>query len=271
MHTGSRTRPAALPSGVVPVFLVAASFWARAKPRALRTAVIALVHPLLLLLVFGFAIDVIIGSGRTTADLLGTESYFRYVAPGLITSSAVQGAMAETSYPVLDAVRYDRIYQRFLASPLTPSHIVLGHLVWVVGRVALPTSVLAVLIVLTGGAGIGFVASLAVAVATAAGCGALMMSFAVGARSENSFNPVMRFVVLPAVLFSGTFYPISTLPGVIRPLAWLSPLWHGTELARSLSLGSFTATSLINAGYVVMLVVVGLCLARRSFHRRLYR
>ena len=47
---------------------------------------------------------------------------------------------------------------------------------------------------------------------------------------------IFRLIVVPITLFSGTFFPVEQLPAVVRPLAWISPLWHGTELGRAAAL-----------------------------------
>ena len=55
-------------------------------------------------------------------------------------------------------------------------------------------------------------------------------------RSRRETTPpfplIMRFVVLPLFLFSGTFFPISQLPAGCGSSPALSPLWHGVELCR---------------------------------------
>jgi lipooligosaccharide transport system permease protein len=88
---------------------------------------------------------------------------------------------------------------------------------------------------------------------------------------RNLFNVLFRFVVTPMVLFSGTFYPVSRLPQWAQWLAYVSPLWHGTELARSAALGGGSAVAVIaHLLYLSCLLVVGLTLARWRFRVRVY-
>jgi lipooligosaccharide transport system permease protein len=80
----------------------------------------------------------------------------------------------------------------------------------------------------------------------------------------------MRLGIMPLFLFSGTFFPVSQLPDVLEPVAWLSPLWHGVELARDATTGSFDA--LAAAGHVVVLVAViaaGVWVGARTWKQRL--
>jgi lipooligosaccharide transport system permease protein len=84
------------------------------------------------------------------------------------------------------------------------------------------------------------------------------------------FNVIFRFIVMPMMMFSGTFFPVDQLPEWVRPVVWLTPLWHGTELCRGVALGGIgflPATG--HALYLLALFGVGAYLARRNFVRRL--
>jgi lipooligosaccharide transport system permease protein len=95
-------------------------------------------------------------------------------------------------------------------------------------------------------------------------------AFTATQESDQSLIAVIRFLVMPMFLFSGTFFPLSQLPGWIRPLAYVTPLWHGVALARALSLGDAgLAASLGHAAYLLAVIGLGLAWARRTFTRRL--
>ena len=83
----------------------------------------------------------------------------------------------------------------------------------------------------------------------------------------------MRFIVTPLFLFSGTFFPLDTLPVLLQWIGWISPLWHGTELGRSLTYGQVLPVwlAVVHVLYLVVLAVVGLRLARAVYARRLGR
>ena len=88
---------------------------------------------------------------------------------------------------------------------------------------------------------------------------------------SNSFALLFRFGLIPLFLFSGTFFPVSQLPVAIRPLAYITPLWHGVSLCRSLSLG--TASLWPSVGHVAYLAAVagaGVYAGVRTYRRRLY-
>jgi lipooligosaccharide transport system permease protein len=96
--------------------------------------------------------------------------------------------------------------------------------------------------------------------------------FAFSARQETDggFNILFRFVMTPLFLFSGIFFPVSQLPAFMRPIAWLTPLWHGVEANRTLALGSPDFASVAgNTAYLLVVIAVGGWLARRAFIARL--
>ena len=90
-------------------------------------------------------------------------------------------------------------------------------------------------------------------------------------EDKGQFALVQRFIVMPLFLFSGTFFPLESLPGAIRWIGWISPLWHSTELGRILSYGYAEAPALtaVHVAYLLLLGFAGWVLARRNFTRRL--
>jgi lipooligosaccharide transport system permease protein len=101
-------------------------------------------------------------------------------------------------------------------------------------------------------------------------CSTPTVAFTGTQHSDSGFGIYYRCAVVPVSLFSGVFFPISQLPPVIRPLAWLSPLWHGVELCRGLTLGTLSWwPSLGHAAYLLLWTVGGFLLSWRIFGRRL--
>jgi lipooligosaccharide transport system permease protein len=76
------------------------------------------------------------------------------------------------------------------------------------------------------------------------------------------------------MLFSGTFFPLSQLPGWLRLLAYVTPLWQGVNLCRMLSLGFRVdvdlPVALANAAYLTALAAIGIWAGARTYRRRLY-
>jgi lipooligosaccharide transport system permease protein len=98
-------------------------------------------------------------------------------------------------------------------------------------------------------------------------------AWAVTVKIESSFTYIFRFVMMPLMLFSGTFFPISQLPAGLRLLAYATPLWHGVALCRAFSLGTAAGDPLVMLGHVAYLAVlaaVGIWAGARTYRRRLY-
>jgi lipooligosaccharide transport system permease protein len=96
-------------------------------------------------------------------------------------------------------------------------------------------------------------------------------AYAVTRNKDQSFATLFRFGINPLFLFSGTFFPVTQLPEWIRPLAYVTPLWHGVALCRSLSLGTATpGAALGHVAYLAGLAAIGVAVGRRNYRRRLY-
>ena len=96
------------------------------------------------------------------------------------------------------------------------------------------------------------------------------MAFAARQESDANFALLFRFGVVPMFLFAGTFFPVGQLPAWTQPLVWLTPLWHGTEAARQLMLGTpHWAAVAGHCAYLLLWTGVGLVVAVQCFRRRL--
>jgi lipooligosaccharide transport system permease protein len=113
-----------------------------------------------------------------------------------------------------------------------------------------------------------------VAVLTGMAFGAPIAAYSATQRTPNKFNVIFRFGITPLFLFSGTFFPIESLPGFLQPVAWLSPLWHGVDLTRGLVLGTLGQNPVAMLAHVIVLttiVAVSTWAAVRTIERRLVR
>jgi lipooligosaccharide transport system permease protein len=246
--------------------------WYRRNWRA--TAVSSLLQPLLLLVAFGVGFGSLIDTSGRAAQVTGGVSYLVYLAPALLGVGAVQTAAFESSYPILSAFKWRRTYEGVTATPITPGQLADGQLTWITLRLTLSGAAYLLVMTLFGAArGPGVLASLVFAVLCGMAFSAPMVAFSAAQEKEGgAFSAVFRFVVLPMTLFSGTFFPISQLPSVAQPLAWISPLWHGTELARGAALGTLRLWPAAgHLAYLMALLMVGVQLARWQFRVRLTR
>jgi lipooligosaccharide transport system permease protein len=158
------------------------------------------------------------------------------------------------------------------ATPLRPRQIGDGHLSWITLRLVVNSAIyLAILASFGGTARWQVVFAVPAATLTGAAFAAPVMAVAASVQSEGqAFNILFRFVVTPMFLFSGTFYPISQLPGWGQVLAYISPLWHGTELARGAALGNISDLAVLgHTCYLLGWLLAGVALARWRFRVRL--
>jgi lipooligosaccharide transport system permease protein len=212
---------------------------------------------------------------RSGTNALGGLSYLQFLAPGLLAATAMQAAAFEATFPIIGGLNWQRTFHAMYATPLSPRDIALGNLAWIAIRLAMIATVFTAVIVLFGAAASPLVV-LGIPVATLTGMAfaAPIAAFSATQRTPNRFNYIFRFGITPLFLFSGTFFPIESLPGLLQPIAWLSPLWHGVDLTRALVLGTVgerPGVMLVHVVVLVVIVVVASWLTGRTIERRLVR
>ena len=224
-------------------------------------------EPLFYLLGIGFGLGALIG---TIAGPGGQPiSYQLFVAPALLASAAMNGAITESTFNFFFKLNYDKTFASILSTPLSPGDIALGELGWALIRGGLY--------------GIGFMAVMAifgllvspwVILAVPA---ALLIGFAFGAvgmaatsfmRTWQDFDLIQLFV-LPMFLFSGTFYPIDAYPAALRVFVQLTPLYQGVDLLRSLAVGAISPVLLFHVAYLATMGFVGLAVTSRRIDKLL--
>lgn len=233
-------------------------------------------HPVAYLFAMGVGLATLVdaqGVAAQGAGPFGGVGYVTYVAPALLVSAAVMTAANEFTFPVMDGFKWRRTYYGPHASPLAPRQIAAGHIMAVTLRFLLQSAVYFGVVALFGAApgGWGWVTVL---VATLAGLsfGLPLMAYSASiTEDKGQFALVMRLIVMPLFLFSGTFFPLDSLPLAVRWIGWISPIWHGTELGRVFSYG-YPEPPLLTVLHSVVLVglaLLGWFLTRRKFTARM--
>jgi lipooligosaccharide transport system permease protein len=229
--------------------------------------------PVLMLAALGLGLGTLVDHGADGARRasLGGVPYLVFLAPGLLAAAAMQTAANEAIYPVMEGIKWRRTYHAMLATPLTVADLALGQLLWMMVRVAMTSAVFEVAIVAFGAAPSPRIAlALPAAVLTGAAFAGPVTALTATMEGPQGLAALMRFGIVPLYLFSGTFFPTSELPAVIRPLAYVTPLWHGVALCRLLALGGGSAWSLAgHAGYLLAWAGVGAAFAVSRFRARL--
>jgi lipooligosaccharide transport system permease protein len=232
----------------------------------------SVLEPVLFLASMGLTLGVLVDRGP---GLPGGVSYLSFLAPGLLVAAAMQTGTFESTYPVLGAIKWDKTYDAVLATPTRVTDLIAGHLLFVAFRVTTAAALFLAVLVLFGAAD-SWLVVLAVPAALLTGLAFAAPVSALAARLENDsgFAALQRFGIIPLFLFSGTFFPIETLPGFLQPVAWLSPLWHGVDLTRGLVLGTVADRPLVMLTHVAVLaaiVVISSWATVRTVERRLVR
>jgi lipooligosaccharide transport system permease protein len=197
--------------------------------------------------------------------------YLEYVAPGMLAVVAMQVAAFESSYPVMAAIRWTRVFHAQLATPLRIRDILFGQQLYVLTRIGASTAVyLAILAAFDAVRSPWAIAAWPAVLLLGLSFSAPVTGFAAWLEREEGFNALFRFGITPLFLFSGTFFPVSRLPHPIREVAYATPLWHGVDLMRSLTLGHPQLWwSLGHVAYMSLWAAAGLWWARRTYERRL--
>jgi lipooligosaccharide transport system permease protein len=220
-----------------------------------------LLEPVLYLLSIGIGVGGLVGS-FTLAD--GSHvSYVEFVAPAMLASSAMNGALFDSTYNVFFRMKFDKLYDAILATPLTPAAVARGEVTWALLRGACYSAAFIVIMV-----GMGLVRSwwMVLALPTAvmigyafAGAG---MALTTWMRSWQDFE-YLQLTIVPMFLFSATFFPLSTYPGVIEVVVRWTPLYQGVLLCRDMALGSMGWECVTAAVYLAVMGSTGVYIASR--------
>jgi lipooligosaccharide transport system permease protein len=254
-----------------PPWLRAVGYFALSYRRTWRGSMVTtFVTPVLYLAAMGVGLGSFVDKGGHSASL-GGLSYLQFVAPGLAATTAATIGASESLFPVMAAIRWQKTYFGMLATPLRVGDVLAGHLIWIAARIA--SAVAAYLVVMAAfqaTRSIDTVAVLPAGVLVGMSFAAPLAAFAAHQENEEAFPLIFRLGLIPLFLFSGVFFPISQLPSGLRVIAYFSPLWHGVDLCRQLTLGQLSPGSVaIHVGYLVGLIAFGLVASTRTFTARL--
>jgi lipooligosaccharide transport system permease protein len=246
-------------------------YWATVYRRTWRGSVVSsFATPLFYVLAMGVLLGGFIDGDPDVLE--GATSYFQFVVPGLIAAHAMQTAVGETTYPVMGMVKWQRIYDSMLATPLQCRDLVGAHLLFVLFRLATTCAVYDLVLAPFGvygswwGPFAAFGSQLLVGMAFAV----WVYGLSARMRSEEGFGVLFRLGVFPLFLFSGAFFPISNLGEVGAWVARCTPLWQGVNLSRMFALDQVTWwLAGVNAAVLVVLLAAGWRWAVTGLERRL--
>ena len=213
------------------------------------------VEPVLFLLSFGYGLKDLVGDITVAGQPVG---YVAFIAPALLATSAMNGAIYDSTMNVFFKLKHDRLYHGMLATSLGPMDVALGEISWALLR-GLSYSIGFMAIV----APLGLIPSMwgilaiPAAVLIAFGFASFGMAVTSYMKSYQQLE-VVNVVLLPMFLFSGSFYPLDVFPEWLQTIIRLFPLAHAIDLVRGLTLGNISWALAGHAMYFVVMIVVGL-------------
>lgn len=223
-------------------------------------------EPLFYLLSIGIGLNGLVGEIHIAGHSI---PYTDFVAPGLLASAAMNGAVFDSTFAIFFKLKIAKTYDAVLSTPLGVGDVALGELSWALLRGALYSAAFMMVM-----AGLGYVISPWVVLAYPS---AVLMSFGFAAvgmactsymRSWQDFDMV-SLAILPLFLFSATFYPLTVYPGWLQLVVRCTPLYQGVALARGFDLGIFSWSMLGHAAYLLIMGIGGLLVTSRRLARLL--
>jgi lipooligosaccharide transport system permease protein len=207
---------------------------------------------------------------RNSGPVEGLD-YLSFVAPGLLVASTAQNATGAALWPLMAGFKWLGIYHAAVATPLRPRDVLTGWLTWVGTFFMLSAVPFLTVAALLGGVPSWWgVLAVPTAGLTALAFASPVAAFVASQKDENAFPIIIRIIVLPLFLFSGTFFPVDNLPTAVRPIAWFTPLWHGAELSRGATTGTLgLLEGLFHLAVLVGFVAVGVVVGNRTYAQRL--
>ncbi len=217
-------------------------------------------EPLLFLLSIGVGLGGLIGDVHVDGMAV---PYAAFVAPGLLATSAMNGAMIDSVFNLFFKLKITHSYDAILATPLSTTDVVVGEVGWAIARGTLYAATFIVVMVALGDASswmvIGCLPACMLLSGSLAAIGAAATSYM---RTWQDFD-LVTLVQMPMFLFAGVFFPIAAYPTWLRTIVVLTPLYQGVALCRGLSLGHLAPSMLLNVVYLIVLGALGMAVAIR--------
>ena len=267
MATATPTRRRALP---FPIAFGASAALVERNMRAARsywrTFVSGFFEPVFYLFAMGVGIGALVGDVQVDGRAI---PYAIFVAPAMMATSAMNGAIYDSTANVFGKLKHSKLYELVLATPLRPLEVAVGEISWALLR-GLVYSCAFLLVAAVAGFVQSWWALLAIPVCTLIGLAfaSLGMAATTFMRSWNDMDYV-QLVILPMFLFSATFYPLSAYPPVLQGVVQATPLYHGVALVRSLTMGELSLGLLVHVAYLLALSAFGLWATTRRITRLL--
>jgi lipooligosaccharide transport system permease protein len=235
-------------------------------------AAFSLGNPVLYLFSVGIGIGALVDANGGSSEL-GGVTYLTFLAPALLASAALASFQEEMSFPIMEGFEWDKSFFAMNATPINGRDIVNGIVAASVLKTAVTVGIYEAVLLAFGAIDLSVALPMFFsALITGIAFGAVMMAVTSYIKNDDGFFAIIgRFVIAPMVMFSGTYYPLESMPIYLQWVGWISPLWHGTDLGRVISYGSPQQGWIVISHWIYLAtwLVVGLTLAYRQVSKRL--
>lgn len=229
-----------------------------------------LLEPIFYIASLGFGFRILIPEVRYEGQTL---TYVAFMAPAIIATNIMYTAFMESSFSSFVRMYYQKTYDAIRATPISVDEIIAGEIMWGATKSLMAATLMTTVLSLFGlvhyPSGLGLIP-----LAFAGGLlfASVGMIFTGIVKSIDMFNLPIFLFITPMYLFSGTFFPLETLPGWAQVVAWFLPLSHLVTLSRNLCLGTITPFQVLTSGgYLLAVTALLLPLALRVMRRRLVK
>lgn len=229
-------------------------------------------NPVMFLLSVGVGVGALVDRnlGPNGVDGVG---YLTFLAPALLATAAIQGAMDETMFPTLEGFTWAKTFFGMNSTQLSPRSIATGVVLAAGVRCTFGVVLYEAILFLFGAVPLQAIPALTLeSIFAGMAFGSFMLMIASFVEKDDGlFAIIGRFIITPMFMFSGTYYPLTTLPIYLQWIGWVSPMWHATDLGRNISYGHPVEPWLlvVHVAYLAALLVIGLTVASWQFKRRL--
>jgi lipooligosaccharide transport system permease protein len=218
-------------------------------------------EPVMYLFSIGVGVGQLVGTlplpdGRVVA-------YSEFVAPAMLAASAMTGALSETTFNFFGKMKFMKLYDGILATPVRPMEIALGELAWAMIRGSIYAAAFLVIMVFMGLTSAGLaVLAFPAAMLVGFAFGGAGMALSTFMRTWQDFD-LMVSAQFALFLFSGTFVPAQSYPPVLRWVVEITPLYRSVDLVRGVTTASWSWVQLLDVAYLLALIALGLVVAGR--------
>jgi len=224
-----------------------------------------------------YLLSIGIGLGSMVPDVNGI-SYTAFVAPGLLASNCMNGAISDGLFNIWFKLHIQRTYDGILATPMRVSDLAFGEMLWALTRGSLYAAAFLVLVLAVGelhGPRILLsptaILALPAAVLVAASFSSMAICLCSFVRKQEDFDMVMGLLVMPMFLFSGIFFPVTQMPTLLQVIVQVVPLYHAVALLRALTTGSVNVATVWHVAYLLLGGTLAFLVAMRRLERTLIK